>query len=168
MLTLDLRPFARQLDALGARAVPLLGQFLRVEGEQIMTEAKRRVPVDLGTLRDSGVVDGPEIAASVLTVTLGFGGPAAGYAVYVHEGTGPAVGRPAFMPPTSALRGWAQRHGIPESALFALARSIGRRGLTPRKFLEGPALEASAGMGARLGAAIGGAIGQSLGTTGAA
>lgn len=53
---------------------------IREEAELIMTEAKRRTPVLTGALRASGhVVEKPDGAG------LAFGGPAAPYAVYVHE-----------------------------------------------------------------------------------
>jgi hypothetical protein len=51
------------------------------EAEEIMTDAKENyVPVDLGTLRGSGF-----IKVKGDTFIIGFGGPAASYAVYVHE-----------------------------------------------------------------------------------
>lgn len=42
-------------------------------------------PVDTGALRDSGLVDEPVSTVSGVKVTLGFGGVAAPYAIYVHE-----------------------------------------------------------------------------------
>lgn len=83
--TVQIAGLDRVLDQLAniASAMPTLAQdALTVEAELIMTEAKRRTPVLTGALRSSGVVlplDG-EIGA-----TLTFGGPAAPYAVYVHE-----------------------------------------------------------------------------------
>lgn len=66
--------------------------------EEMMTESKKRVPVDLGTLRDSGYVSLPDPGAATILTTLGFGGPAGsgnqggvtniedvGYAIIVHE-----------------------------------------------------------------------------------
>lgn len=50
-----------------------------------MTESKRRVPVDTGTLRASGFVMEPERSGRNISVTLAYGGPAEGYAVVVHE-----------------------------------------------------------------------------------
>lgn len=64
-------------------AVPQAGQdALRAEAEIEMTEAKRRTPVLTGALRASGVVQPVE---GQLAVTLTFGGPAAAYAIWVHE-----------------------------------------------------------------------------------
>lgn len=55
---------------------------LRAEAEIIMTEAKRRTPVLTGTLRASGFVSPVE---GEIAMRLTFGGPAASYAVFVHE-----------------------------------------------------------------------------------
>ena len=51
-----------------------------------MTEAKRRTPVRTGVLKGSGHVTGPIWHGRDVTVELKFGGPAAPYAVAVHEG----------------------------------------------------------------------------------
>ncbi len=62
-----------------------LAAALYMEGEMIMGESKRQCPVDTGNLRATGHVEPPEERDGVITVTLGYGGPAAPYAVYVHE-----------------------------------------------------------------------------------
>jgi hypothetical protein len=64
-----------------------------------MEEMKDITPVQYGTLRDSGQVDKPEWKAGVLTITLGFGGAAEEYAIYVHEDLEAfhAVGEAKFM-----------------------------------------------------------------------
>jgi len=52
----------------------------------MMTAAKQDyVPVDTGALRASGYVAPPELLPTGATIELGFGGPAAPYAVFVHE-----------------------------------------------------------------------------------
>ena len=60
-------------------------QGLFEAGNMIMTDAKRRVPVDLGNLKGSGYVTAPTATPGGTHVEVGFGGPAAGYAIYVHE-----------------------------------------------------------------------------------
>lgn len=146
---------AAALRRAGAAGPKLAGSALYREGERVMTRSKREfVPVDMGVLRSSGHVQAPKADALGVVVMLGYGGAAQRYALYVHEGTGPAVGRPPFTPPPEALRGWARRHGIPEDALYPLARAIGRRGLRPLKYLEKPLLEAAPGMDARLAADV--------------
>ena len=77
----------RRLEQI-ARALPgRVGDALRAEAEIEMTEAKRRTPVDTGALRASGHVRGPVGTGErgEIKVVLSFGGPAASYAVYVHE-----------------------------------------------------------------------------------
>lgn len=93
--TVELR---RALRDLGRRAPSAVGAELLIEGETIMTAAKKQTPVNFGILRSSGHVQGPDISGQQVTVTLGFGGPAGignhggqsnkirvGYAVVVHE-----------------------------------------------------------------------------------
>lgn len=59
---------------------------LYMVAEEIMTDAKQNyVPVVSGNLRGSGFVEQPKITPGKITVTLGFGGVAAPYAVTVHE-----------------------------------------------------------------------------------
>lgn len=140
----------RALMEAGKRAEAALGAALYQEGQAIMTESKREVPVDEGILRASGYVNEPTAGTSGPEVELGYGGAAKGYAVYVHEGTGPAVGRPRYFPPIAALKGWAKRVLGDESAAYAVARAIYVRGTRPRKFLEGPFRRRVEGMASRL------------------
>lgn len=63
-----------------------LADALYTEAELIMTDSKMNyVPVDTGVLRNSGTVQKPVITRTDVTVTLGYGGPAAPYAIRVHE-----------------------------------------------------------------------------------
>ena len=55
------------------------------EAEVEMTESKRRCPVDVGTLRDSGHVQAPVEDANGVSVTMGYGGAAESYAIRQHE-----------------------------------------------------------------------------------
>ena len=63
----------------------IFAKHFMVEGEDIIGEAKMQVPVDTGTLRSTGHVRRPKIANGKVTVEMGFGGPAASYALFVHE-----------------------------------------------------------------------------------
>jgi hypothetical protein len=54
-------------------------------GSIIMTEAKKRAPLDVGTLRNSGYVTLPQRAGDEVFVEVGFGGAAKAYAVKQHE-----------------------------------------------------------------------------------
>lgn len=69
-----------------AKAVPgMVGRALYEEAQIEMTEAKKRTPWEFGVLKASGMVNRPVTNNRELSVTLQFGGPAAGYAIYVHE-----------------------------------------------------------------------------------
>lgn len=75
----------RELQALALRFQGEIGPALFAEAEIEMTEAKQRTPVRFGVLKGSGHVQGPEGSGLDTQVRLVFGGPAAGYAIYVHE-----------------------------------------------------------------------------------
>ena len=75
---------ASRLATLGNRAAEWMAQALYLEAEAVMTASKRMVPVDTGALRASGYVKEPEIAGSQVKVTMGYGGSASQYAIFVH------------------------------------------------------------------------------------
>ena len=83
---------------------------LMIEAETIMTESKKLVPVDTGTLKTSGFVEKPKISVKNITIKLGYGGaatkinpetgePSSDYAVYVHENllAFHKIGQPKFL-----------------------------------------------------------------------
>ena len=75
-----------KLKALAERAPDVMLSALVAEAELEMTEMKRRTPVDTGALRSSGHIANPRRDGSEeFAVDIAFGGPAAPYAVYVHE-----------------------------------------------------------------------------------
>lgn len=60
-------------------------------GEELMSRSKEVVPVDTGALMNSGYVTLPETSGDTVSVTVGYGGPAAEYALAVHENMDPHV-----------------------------------------------------------------------------
>jgi len=106
-----------------------------IEASLIMTNAKQNfVPVDLGTLRNSGTVDKPVIANDgTISIKLYFGGAAAPYALAIHE-------HPSDYDPPS----WK---GKP------ILNFRGKQGRGP-KYLEYPLRQAEDGMAERLAARI--------------
>lgn len=78
---------AATLKALVALVPQVVGDALEAESEIEMTEAKRRTPWDTGNLRASGHVQPAKVGGGEVKVTMGFGGPAAPYALFVHEDT---------------------------------------------------------------------------------
>jgi len=108
---------------------------LFIEASLIMTASKKSyVPVDLGTLRNSGTVTKPEVdsATGIMSVRLFFGGAAAPYAMAIHEHPSEAS-PPSWKGKTIHFRGG------------------GNRG---HKYLERPLRLAANGMAARLAARI--------------
>lgn len=77
----------RALKAAGDEAPEALAAAMHDEMEEIVEDAKRRAPVDTGTLRASGVVLRPDRSSGQIVVEGGFGGAASDYAVVQHEDT---------------------------------------------------------------------------------
>jgi len=113
----------RQIGLIARKNPRWNAQFQFIEAEKIMAAAKIITPVDTGRLRASGHVDPPKIVKKRVFVAMGFGGPAAGYALIVHE----------TPPPGQGTGGRTARHRPP----------------TQWKFLEVPFLAAKSGMLAR-------------------
>jgi len=63
-----------------------VAQAVWEEANVIFAKSQRLVPVDTGVLRGSGGVSAPQAGANSSTyVDIFYGGPAAPYALYVHE-----------------------------------------------------------------------------------
>lgn len=69
-----------------ARELPNeIGKALFKEAQIERTESMRRTPVDLGTLKGSHEVSKPVQSGKDISVQIKVGGPAAPYAIVVHE-----------------------------------------------------------------------------------
>jgi hypothetical protein len=78
--TIGLTQAIKKMDNIADKTPKALDVFLYREALDIFRKSQRIVPVDKGFLRSSGVVESnPGIAF------IGYGGPAASYALYVHE-----------------------------------------------------------------------------------
>lgn len=76
----NLRRIAKNAPREAGRALYLVAE------RKIMTPSKRdHVPVDLGNLRDTGMVEPFKENGTIISVRLVYGGPAAPYALSVHE-----------------------------------------------------------------------------------
>lgn len=100
-------------------------------------------------LHDEDLVVSRQMQASIRSVvdasgeSLGFLlGPTAEYAVYVHEGTGPAVGESKYLPPEGVLRDWivergfASGHGTLDEREDLLRWHIYHEGTRPNPFMD--------------------------------
>lgn len=118
MLTVELRgidALQRRLARLGTEAPRAVAAGLLEEAETIATRSAELVPVDTGTLRSSQHVTPPETRGGVTEVQIAYGGPAAPYALAVHEDLTARhpVGQAKYLeqPATEALRGMVERLG---------------------------------------------------------
>lgn len=100
----------RERFAAAAREGPqVAAQALLVWAEEVMTDAKELVPVRDGILRASGFVDLPAVTPDQVSVTFGFGGPSAPYALAVHEN--PRAGKTGGVSPSGRSIGAGRRWG---------------------------------------------------------
>lgn len=65
--------------------VRAVGQSLSESAQLVMRESQRQVPVRDGYLIGSGTVNEPKFSNGFVKVTMGYGGAAAKYALYVHN-----------------------------------------------------------------------------------
>lgn len=101
--------------------------LLKEEGERFEKELRDQVPVASGGLRDSVGSDvttaGPVVSMDIeANESMGF----------IERGRKPGK----QQPPVSAIRSWCVHRGIPVEAAYAIARSIGRKGIAPRPILK--------------------------------
>jgi hypothetical protein len=73
------------LEVSGKDAGRVVGQVITEEANTIFGKALILTPVDTGALRGSGGVSAPMNTPQGIGVDIFFGGPAAPYAMYVHE-----------------------------------------------------------------------------------
>jgi hypothetical protein len=116
----------RELKRLREHGPQALAREMYREGEEIMTASKARyVPVDTGTLRSTGHVQQPDIRADgTITVRMVYGGPAAPYALAVHE-----------IPPERAQHPVGQWKYLETPALEA-SKGLAQRVASRLKFVE--------------------------------
>jgi hypothetical protein len=62
-----------------------IAQAIWEEANVIFAKSQILVPVDTGVLRGSGGVSAPQMGSQGYFVDIFYGGPAASYALYVHE-----------------------------------------------------------------------------------
>lgn len=127
-ITLSLEGLAETVEMLrrvGESSKDEFAAAIYQEAEAVMAKSKTLVPVDTGTLRASGHVQKPRKSGRQVSVELGYGGPAARYALDVHEN--PRAG---------------QTHGkSPSGRPYKTWSKVGQW-----KYLEQPFVEASRGM----------------------
>lgn len=74
-----------KVAALGPNVQKVIARTLYSEANAVLNESKKIVPVDLGTLKNSGKVKRPVVTPTTVSVDITYGGAAADYAFIVHE-----------------------------------------------------------------------------------
>ncbi|MBC7340892.1 MAG: HK97 gp10 family phage protein [Clostridia bacterium] len=156
------RELRRALEKLGKRTLVEAGKALYAEAELIMTESKKQCPVDTGTLKSTGYVEQPKYSGGQVTVQMGYGGPAAPYAVIVHEGYGPhaitAKNAKVLAAPANKWKGGPvneyESKQLPKYSkdgnYVILGKTVHHPGFAGKKYLENPVNEAAPQLAARL------------------
>lgn len=75
----------QMLSQSSEQAGQIVGQVILEEANTIFAKSLILTPVDTGALRGSGGVSAPQHTPQGIGVDIFFGGPAAPYALYVHE-----------------------------------------------------------------------------------
>jgi len=92
------------LHQLGQDALQAFAKALYYEAEALLADAKEIIPVEWGTLKDSGYAPLPKVTFWSVEQVVGFGGPAEDYALPVHE---------IPPPPMTSVGGRSARHDPP-------------------------------------------------------
>lgn len=74
-----------KLQAMQVEIVKRCTAWSYAEGLEVLAFSQKIVPVDTGALKSSGFVEEPRVRGGVIECRVGYGGPAAGYALDVHE-----------------------------------------------------------------------------------
>jgi hypothetical protein len=121
------------------------------EGQLIANEARNIVPVYDGILRSSINATQPvaDPHTGISEVQIYAGGPAASYALFVHEGT-----RPHWVP-IAALKKWAAKVLGNENLAYPVQKKIAKYGTKAKKFLERPFMARRDGIQQKIIDAIG-------------
>jgi hypothetical protein len=75
----------RLLGMARANVAKIVGQALTEEASLVMRKSQQQVPVKDGFLKASGEILPPKFSYGFVKVTMGYGGAASHYALYVHN-----------------------------------------------------------------------------------
>lgn len=100
----------------GADAPKFAAVALIEEAHEAFLLSQAVVPVRTGALRSSGAVTGPLVVGSRALAKIEYGGPAAAYAIFVHE-----------LPPSRAKHDYPTRWKYLENPVRLYAEGMGER-----------------------------------------
>lgn len=134
MKVIGLPELSKQLAQIKDQARDALIKQVAASGLELETEAKRNIG-------DVGGVDTGQARASTRYRSSDGGMGAEVYspnpvAAAIEFGTAPAGQLKQHMPPPAALEAWVERHGMPASAAYQVARKISLVGIPARPWLS--------------------------------
>lgn len=100
----------------GEDAPRFAARALREEADEAFLLSQAVVPVQYGVLKASGNVTGPRVRGTRAFTEIHYGGPAAPYAIYVHE-----------LPPSRAKHDYPTRWKYLENPVRLYAQDMGQR-----------------------------------------
>lgn len=100
----------------GTDAPRFAARALIEEAQEAFLLSQAVVPVRTGALRSSGAVLGPTVSGSKAMAQIEYGGPAAPYAIFVHE-----------LPPSRAKHDYPTRWKYLENPVRLYAEGMGER-----------------------------------------
>ena len=112
----NLRELQRAFILAGEDAPKFAARALREEADEAFLLSQAFVPVRTGTLLTSGEVHGPFVKGSKVYADITYGGPAAPYAIFVHE-----------LPPSRATHDYPTRWKYLENPVRVYAQGMGER-----------------------------------------
>jgi hypothetical protein len=112
----NLKELQRAFVIAGSDAPRFAAQALREEADEAFLLSQAFVPVRTGALLTSGEVHGPFVRGTRVYADITYGGPAAPYAVFVHE-----------LPPSRASHDYPTRWKYLENPVRLYARDMGAR-----------------------------------------
>lgn len=138
MRILGMQKLINNLKAAGPRGTKAIGAGLYLEGNNIMGDSKKQVPVDFGALKNSGYVTLPVMSGNNVAVELGYGGAARDYVIPQHERTDfkhPEGGKAKYLqdPLMSAAGGFAKNVNNYASHAFAANKGANKVSGMPDK-----------------------------------
>lgn len=112
----NLRELQRAFVLAGEDAPKFAALALREEADEAFLLSQAVVPVRTGALVTSGEVHGPKVQGTKAFVEITYGGPAAPYAIFVHE-----------LPPSRAKHDYPTRWKYLENPVRLYAQDMGAR-----------------------------------------
>lgn len=112
----NLRELQRAFILAGEDAPKFAARALREEADEAFLISQAVTPVRTGALLTSGEVHGPFVRGTRAYADITYGGPAAPYAIYVHE-----------LPPSRATHDYPTRWKYLENPVRLYAQGMGER-----------------------------------------